>query len=195
MFWMVGVLAAASEPAVDRIEARYRGAAGFSAQFVQVSRTPYGEERATGRVSLAAPDRFRWDFDPDGRAWVSNGAEMAIWDPVARSVMRTAAPNLASTPALALLSSLDRLDEVFAVQVVSDAADGIQLKLTPPRADGLVASVKLLAETSGAVRSVTIFDAMGNSTEVSLSGISLAAVPADRFTLATPAGATEFRAP
>lgn len=195
MLWLVGVVALAAEGAVDRIEARYRGASGFSAQFTQVSRTPYGDERATGRISLAAPNRFRWDFDPDGRAWVSNGTELAIWDPAARLVMRGTAPDLASTPALALLSSLDRLDEVFLVQVVSDAADGIQLKLTPPRADGLVASVKLLAETNGVVKSVTIVDAMGNSTEVVLTGISLAAVPVDRFTLATPAGATEFRAP
>src|SRR5512143_779757 len=69
-------LGARAADSVARVDAYLSGLKTLSASFVQVVRNKQGDitDRATGRLSISRPDRFRWDYsEPYEQVIVADG--------------------------------------------------------------------------------------------------------------------------
>ncbi len=190
VFMVNQAVASDATVAVARIEARYVRAPGFEAKFVQTTRSSWGESSDRGSLALQRPGQFRWDFAADGRVYACDGHTLVAWTPMDHTYLKGPAGEIAATPALGLLQSLDTLDEYFVVDLVSDDASGVLLSLVPRTPDGMVASVRLRLAVDLTVQSVVVLDALGSVTEVAFSEVRVGPIAADRFRFPPPVGAT-----
>ncbi len=98
----------------------------LDAAFVQerVGEQGAAPERATGRLRLARPGRFRWDYEtPYEQLILADGERLWIYDPdLAQATVRPQAEALGNSPARLLSGGLD-LDAHFAI-VETRAPDG-----------------------------------------------------------------------
>jgi outer membrane lipoprotein-sorting protein len=190
--WIAWAAAAAATDASDivgRIEAKYAAVPGLEARFTQTTRSVYGDQVDKGALALMRPGRFRWDFEGDGRLYASDGTTVVAWTPADGTWMTGPAGDLASSAALGLLVSLDRLDALFTVRTVAETGSGIEVDLRPRASDGLVDRVDLSLAPDLTVRAIAVTDGLGTRTEVALSDVKLRALPLTHFQPKPPQGA------
>jgi outer membrane lipoprotein carrier protein len=120
------------------LERYLEGLASFEADFTQEIADAKGKvtERASGRLYLQKPGRFRWEYrEPNEQLIVSDGRNIWLYDKDLEQVtVKTVDESLSSTPAL-LLAGKAGVADSFAV---TDAGvrDGVHwLELTPKRND------------------------------------------------------------
>lgn len=180
----------AADAIVAAVEAKYADVTAMRASFVQTVRNPvFGDDVQEGNVVLARPSRMRWTFGADERQFVTDGSTMWIWSKADNQVIRYEGFTPSAGGAESLLTSLDRLDELFAVDVRESSAAGTRLTLTP-REEGQVKGVELSLTADLLVDEVVITDAFDQVTELDFSAVELnVAAPPALFTFAIPAGA------
>jgi outer membrane lipoprotein carrier protein len=112
--WLAGLLACTLVPvalaqgsdAVGRIDAYLATVNTLSADFSQVVRNRDGQivDRASGKLSLSRPDRFRWDYQkPYLQTIVADGKQLWLYDSDLEQVtVRALEQGLGSTPAMLL---------------------------------------------------------------------------------------------
>jgi outer membrane lipoprotein carrier protein len=101
-------------------------------------------ERATGALSIARPDRFRWDYrEPYEQVIVADGRRLWLYDSDLQQVtVRSLAEGLGSTPAM-LLSGAGRLADSFGSLGVERDGDWTWCRLKPLAANSDFESVSL----------------------------------------------------
>ena len=108
--WFAFVLApmalAQGGDAVSRVDAYLATVNTLSADFSQVVRNRDGQivDRASGKLSLSRPDRFRWDYQkPYLQTIVADGKQLWLYDSDLEQVtVRALEQGLGSTPAMLL---------------------------------------------------------------------------------------------
>lgn len=142
----------------------------FSSEFNQTltDETGFLLQEAGGRLSLALPDRLRWELDAPFEQWiVADGEHLWIYDPELRqATVRPIEAALDSTP-LALLTQPHRLDERFDVAEENISA-GLRLVLRPRSRDADFTRLELDLSHAGELRGLAFMDIFGQRTEIRL---------------------------
>lgn len=167
------VASTAHAGARDELSAFTKGLKGLDGQFTQQVFDPRGKqkERSSGRVALAAPRLFRWEYvKPYPQLIVADGKTVWVHDPdLQQASKRPQGTEEASSP-LTILIDPKRLDRDFVV-TEKPSRGGLQwLDLKPRKAgDASFRSAQLGFNKAGLAR-MEFVDALGQRTEISFSG-------------------------
>ena len=127
--------------AVARVDAYLGSLKTLGAHFLQVVRDKDGQitDRASGTLSIARPNRFRWDYrEPYSQTIVADGRKLWLYDPDLDQVtVRSLEQGLGATPAM-LLSGAGKVGDAF--KSAGDRAHG-RLDLVPARAEAARARI------------------------------------------------------
>lgn len=177
------------EEAVAAVEAKYSDVNAMNAQFVQTVRNPiFGDDVQSGEVTLARPSKMRWNFGEGARQFVTNGSTMWIYTRAENQVIQYDGFTATAGGAESLLSSLDTLDELYNVSLVSSEPTVLTLK---PKEQGQFKTVTLTLDADLLVDTLAIIDAYDSVTEINFEGMELnVPAPDSLFVFDVPEGAT-----
>jgi outer membrane lipoprotein carrier protein len=181
--------AADASEVIGRVEAKYAEVNALQASFTQVTKSEaLGDQQQSGRLTIERPAKMRWDFSEDGRQFITDGSTMWIYNPADKQVLRYADFSKSAATADALLQSLDKLSELFDVDLVG-TEPGPTLALKPKKDEGQVKNLQLQLTADLLVSKVSIEDAFGGVTELSFEKVELAQDVDDAlFTFVVPEG-------
>src|SRR5690606_35543702 len=131
--------------------------------------------RSKGRISFAKPGRMRWEYDePDPQTIVADGSTLWIHQPEDAQVLKAPLEEAfrSDTP-VSFLFGVARLERDFTPSLEKGTEDdAIRLRLEPKSKDQALGVLFLDVDPkSWDIRAATIVDALGNRTEVRLSGL------------------------
>jgi len=176
---------------IKAVEAKYKTVSVMKAAFVQTTHSEvFGDEKQQGEVTLKRPGMMRWDFrNGVDRQFVTDGTKMRIYNKTENQVIEYNDVSSSASAADSLLQSLDRMDELFDIEMPSPTDDGYVMILRPKETEQLK-KLKLVLEKDLVVRSVTITDAFDNITELAFSEMKFnVEAPDSIFKFIAPAGA------
>lgn len=180
--------ALSAEALIEKVEARFREVESIQSRFTQIAKSDlFGDEKTTGDLLVARPAKLRWAFD-DGKRFISDGQTMWIYSPEEKQAMAIDDVAGSAGGADSLLTSLDKLGEMFAIEVLASGAEGHALQLFPKEPGGFK-SVRLELTGDLLPTKVVMTDAFDNVTEISLHDVKLdVPTKAEQFTFTAPAG-------
>ena len=183
----------AADDAVSRVSSYLAGVRTLTASFVQVVRDSEGRitERATGTLSIARPDRFRWDYrEPYQQVIVADGQRLWLYDADLQQVtVRGLEEGLGSTPAM-LLSGAGRLADSFGSLAVEQDDDWTWCRLKPLATASDFKTVSLALGPRNELAAMELVDKLGQTTRIDFSGLERNRPLADElFRYEPPAGA------
>ena len=175
------------------VEAKYGKVSSLQASFVQINRSAaMGETKQKGKLSLERPRKMRWAFTkPPGKLFVTDGTTMWVWSKADNQVIISqVAAGANSGDMTQLLDSLDKLGELFEVELLDGTDKSYQLKLTP-RTQGNVKYVELMvSRKTFTVEQVKTVDGFDNEMELSFDNIKTnVSIPAKDFSFDVPSSA------
>jgi len=179
---------------VQGVEAAYKDVKTLRADFVQVTRSKaMGDEtRQRGRVLLKRPQMMRWTFtQPSGTEFVTDGETMWVWSAAENQVIISKGMSSGGQGMSQLLDDLNRLTELFDVEVLESKGKGGSVLLgLKPKGDAAFQSLELrLAKKGYSVQAVTVIDAFGNEVSLTFSSVKNNADIADsKFRFEVPQG-------
>jgi outer membrane lipoprotein carrier protein len=155
--------------AVARVDAYLASVNTLSADFSQVVRDRDDRivERASGRLSLSRPDRFRWDYEkPYLQTIVADGRQLWLHDSDLEQVtVRPLEQGLGSTPAM-LLSGSGKVGDAFASVAVAQQGDWTWSRLAPKQAGSDFEQVSLAFDRKGELAAMELRDKLGQRTVI-----------------------------
>ncbi|TWG91842.1 outer membrane lipoprotein carrier protein [Luteimonas sp. J16] len=171
---IIALAGVAHAGARDRLDSFTRGLKGLEGRFTQHVFDEGGRVRETssGRVALAAPRLFRWEYqDPYPQLIVADGTTVWVHDPDLEQVTRRPQGGAEQDSPLAALIDPARLDRDYIIDDEGEA-DGLQWLLLRPRKAGEDASFESARLGFGAqgLARMEIVDALGQRTEIRFSG-------------------------
>lgn len=174
---------------VKKIEGKYADVKAMKARFTQTVKNPaYGDEVQKGEVTLERPAKMHWNFSGDGKQFVTDGRTMWIYNPGHKQVIRYKDVSSQAGSAQSLLTSLDRIGQLFSITERPDDS-GHTLVLVPREADAQYKNVVLHLNGELTVEKVVITDNFDTVTELVFHDIRLdPKVPADQFVFSVPKG-------
>jgi outer membrane lipoprotein carrier protein len=185
--------AEAIDKLIDRVEAKYTDVELLRASFTQVSKSQlYGEETQAGKVTLQRPAKMRWEFTGDGKQFVTDGSTMWIFNPSDKQVIRYQDFGAQASAADSVLQSLDKIGELFTVELLAPDAGATHVLSLTPRNEAEQQSVKRLVlalDDELVLKRVEITDPFDSQTHLSFEDVQLGGtVPATTFQFDVPAG-------
>ncbi len=169
---IAGADAAGDARAAARLATAVGSLTALRAEFRQTVTDANGEpkELAEGRVSLARPGRFRWDYRSPPQLIVSDGNTVWLYDAdLAQVTVRPAAETLSGTPAL-LLSGERALADDFEI-TDGGTEDGLAWsRLKPKDADGDFSELAV-GIAGQELRRMRLVDRLGQTTRLEFSQI------------------------
>lgn len=174
--------------AATELQGKLQKVAKFSASFSQQVLDVDGTviQQASGDMTLAQPDQFRWQVkQPDEELVVSNGSTVWIYSPFVEQVtLLDQAEAVAGTPFL-LLASTDA--KVWQQYDVSQAEGSYLVK--PKDQEASIAEFSLNFDDKDQLVGFRIKERQGQSSEFTLSNLNLApTVSESDFEFVIPAG-------
>ncbi|GAB2519482.1 outer membrane lipoprotein chaperone LolA [Lysobacter humi (ex Lee et al. 2017)] len=183
----------ASAGARDDFAAFTKGLKSLDGRFSQQVFDPKGKlkEKSAGRVALAAPRHFRWEYStPYPQQVIADGRTVWIYEPDLQQVTkRPQGAEERNSPLTALLDP-KRLEAQFAVREAG-VSDGLEWLALTPRGEGTAAGVRSarLGFKAGGLVRMQVIDQLGQRTEISFAGWKRNAVlPPSTFRFAPPKG-------
>ena len=160
--------------AVARVD-KYLGALKtLGAEFTQVVRGKDGEvtERASGTLSIARPNRFRWDYrEPYEQTIVADGTRLWLYDPDLDQVtVRSLEQGLGATPAM-LLSGAGKVGDAFTNLGTERRGDWTWCRLAPMQSGSDFETVSLAFDAKGELAAMELHDKLGQSTSIEFAGV------------------------
>lgn len=179
---------------IKALETKYKTMTTIKATVQQTTRSELlGVETVTGDLMVKRPAKLRWS--QGDKLFVSDGKKMWIYTAEDKQVIEydDIAANRAS--AEQMLTSLDRIEEKFAVTLVSSDATQHVVDLAPKTSDQGFKKVKLVLGADLMVKSVTITDAFDNVTEMVFKTVTLnATIDDSQFVFSVPTGVDVIKA-
>jgi chaperone LolA len=176
------------DAAVEAIQKHYESVSDLRAAFVQTTRSVAlggagrtGANTSRGTVVFAKPGKMRWSYEePEPSLVVSDGKTLWLYDPIHSEVQQTSVSDgYLSGAAIQFLIGEGDMRRDFRVTEVS-CAEGIALLELVPRTDATYEKLRVLVDlASGEVGRTTIFDLVGNVTEVTFSDVRTNQHPAE----------------
>jgi outer membrane lipoprotein carrier protein len=196
-------MAGADEPnkcvddAIAAIQKRYESVSDLSASFVQTARpVALGGKAGRGQVSrgsvvFAKPGKMRWQYsEPEPSLVVSDGRTLWIHDPEHAEVQRMrVTEGYLSGAAIQFLIGQGDMRRDFTITGIACSKDASELELVP-KADVGFEKLRVVADREiGELRRTTIYDLLGNVTEVVFSDVRANQRPDDSvFRFEAPPG-------
>jgi outer membrane lipoprotein carrier protein len=172
--FVAGVLAtSAMAGARDDLSAFTKGLKGLDGQFSQQVYDANGKlkESSSGRVALAAPRLFRWEYvKPYEQLIVADGQRVWVYDPDLQQVTRRAQGTEEQNSPLAALIDPSRLDRDYVIKEAG-SADGLEWLALSPKNDSEAGfqSARLGFDAQG-LAIMQVVDALGQKTRIKFSG-------------------------
>jgi outer membrane lipoprotein carrier protein len=185
------VRAAADDTSAQFLERYLQGLTSLQADFSQVSTVAGGDaaEKASGRLYLQKPGRFRWDYrKPSAQLIVSDGDNVWLFDEELEQVtVKPVDASLSTTPAL-LLAGKASVAESFDISNAG-TREGIDwILLVPKRSDTDFLEFRL-GFVRGELRAMELKDRLQQNTRIEFSDVKRnARLGAELFTFTPPAG-------
>jgi outer membrane lipoprotein carrier protein len=179
--------------AVARVDTYLDSLASLSAQFVQVVQDRKGDvtDRASGTLSIARPNRFRWDYrEPYAQTIVADGRKLWLYDPDLEQVtVRSLEQGLGATPAMLLSGSGDVAD-AFTAGPVEQRQGLTWCRLLPKQHGSDFERVSLAFGRQGELAAMELVDKLGQTTTIQFSAVKRATtLDESLFRFVPPAGA------
>jgi outer membrane lipoprotein carrier protein len=157
----------------DELKSFASGLKGLDGQFTQQVYDAKGKlkESSSGRVALAAPRLFRWEYaKPYPQLIVADGKKVWVYDPDLQQVtVRDQGSEEQNSPLSALIDPA-KLDQQFNVKE-SGNADGLQWLTLTPKSEGEASFQSArLGFGKGGLSRMEVLDAVGQNTKISFSG-------------------------
>lgn len=177
----------------DELNAFTQGLKRLDGRFTQQVFDAKGrlKEKSTGRIALAAPRQFRWEYaTPYPQLVVADGNTVWIYEPDLKQVTRRAQGAEERNSPLAVLIDPSRLDAQFTVKDAG-TADGLQWLLLTPKGDAAAAGFRTarLGLAKGSLARMQVVDQLGQRTEIAFSGWKRnPSLPASTFRYVPPKG-------
>ena len=176
--WFACVLAPAAlaqgGDAVSRVDAYLATVNTLTADFSQVVRNRDGQivDRASGKLSLSRPDRFRWDYQkPYLQTIVADGKQLWLYDSDLEQVtVRALEQGLGSTPAM-LLSGSGKVGDAFASAAVQRQGDWTWYRLAPKQQGSDFEQVSLAFNRKGELAAMELRDKLGQTTVIEFGAL------------------------
>jgi outer membrane lipoprotein carrier protein len=160
--------------AVARVDRYLATLKTLSANFSQVVRSRDGQvtDRASGTLSIARPDRFRWDYQkPYLQTIVADGKRLWLYDSDLQQVtVRALEQGLGSTPAM-LLSGAGKVGDAFAAAGVETKGDWTWCRLAPQQDGSDFEQVSLAFTRGGELAAMELRDKLGQSTVIEFGAV------------------------
>jgi outer membrane lipoprotein carrier protein len=190
------VLAPAASYAADsvaRVDAYLASLRTLTAQFQQVVHDKRGlvTDRASGTLSIARPNRFRWDYrEPYAQTIVADGRRLWLYDPDLEQVtVRLLEQGLGATPAM-LLSGSGKVGDAFTSGPVEQRADWTWYRLLPKQHGSDFERVSLAFDRKNELAAMELVDKLGQTTSIEFAEVRRGARLDDKvFTFVPPPGA------
>ena len=178
--------------AVERVDTYLRSLDTLTAQFVQVVQDRKGDvtDRASGTLSIARPNRFRWDYrEPYAQTIVADGEKLWLHDPDLEQVtVRSLEQGLGATPAM-LLSGAGRVADAFAPGSVDRRGDWNWCRLVPKQRNSDFERVSLAFDARNELVAMELLDKLGQTTTIQFSDVARGAkLEPATFRFVPPAG-------
>jgi outer membrane lipoprotein carrier protein len=171
---LVSVAANAADDALARVDAYLGSLKTLSADFEQVVRDSKGQitNRASGRLSISRPDRFRWDYrEPYLQTIVADGRKLWLYDADLDQVtVRPLEQGLGSTPAM-LLSGSGKAGDAFAAGPIQKRGELTWCTLLPRQQGSDFERVSLAFDVKGELAAMELVDKLGQATEIEFHGV------------------------
>lgn len=177
-----------TQAVIAAIESKYTGVTAMSASFVQTTHNPaFGDEKQSGSVVLKRPKQMAWDFGD--KQFITDGKTMWVYNATDKQVIRyDDFGGAGGGSADQLLTSLDKLDDLFVVTQLPDTS-GHSFDLMPKKNEAQVKKVHLEISKDLVVEKVLIVDAFDTTTDLSFTNVQLnVTVPDSKFTFTPPPG-------
>ena len=174
---------------INAIEAHYSKVDTIQANFVQKKKDAFGAVTQEGDIVLKRPTKMRWRFTSgDEQMFVTDGKTLWIYTKADNQVMRITDTSQATSTANTFLTSLDSLDELFDIKLLSEE-EGQTFELTPKKS-GMYKKIELSLDDELALKRVVFTDEYGNVTDLSFDKV-VENGPVDEkvFTFVPPEGA------
>lgn len=169
-----------------------RGLETLDGRFEQQAYDADGRLRETseGRVALAAPRQFRWDYEsPFPQTIIADGTRLWIYDPELEQVsVRMQAQEEQSSPLAALIDP-EVLNQQFEVTQLP-GSDGLEwLQLRPRKTEDAPISEARIGLADGQLRRMELIDSLQQRSVLSFSSWQRnTPLPADLFRFVPPDG-------
>lgn len=190
----VNAVASEEQEALDAIQKQYESVKTITARFVQKSyvKTMNQTLEAKGSVQIKKPGKMKWVYNaPEPQVLVSNDKILWLYIPDEGQVTKVPVESIYSsnTPAL-FLAGKGKLTNSFNVVTVSNEKGLITVVLIPKEEDNSVDRLALVANSkSYQIVGSTVYDKLGNRTEISFSDIRVnEKVPESTFLFNIPEG-------
>ena len=146
-------------------------------------------EESAGRLWIARPGRFRWDYDPPfAQQIVADGVRIWIYDIELEQVtVRDQRSMLEGTPA-SLLAGRGDLGTDYVIQDLGQQGSVVWVSLQPKASNGGFAEVQLGFQND-TLRLIQLLDHLDQITRIVLSHVEEnPQIPADQFHFTVPVG-------
>jgi outer membrane lipoprotein carrier protein len=179
-----------AQSARQQLDAFARGLKTASASFQQVVTGPNGEkvQASQGVMQMKSPNRFRWEYSkPDVQLIVADGRKVWIYEPDLKQVTVKPQDALNQDNPLSALSSPEALDRFYTTSALP-GKQGIQwLQLLPKQPENSPFDKAWLGFDANGLRSMRLFDNLGQVSEFSFGTWKRNTVIADeRFRFTVP---------
>ena len=180
----------AAPPAV--VERFADGLESLQGRFEQQAFDANGElrERSSGKVALAAPGRFRWDYeDPYPQTIVADGTRIWVYDPELEQVsVRAQAGEQQSSP-LAALTDPAELQRQFEISEEGERDGLAWVRLVPRKAEDAQIVEARLGFEGAALREMRLLDSLQQRSVLRFSDwVRNGALEASLFHFVPPVG-------
>lgn len=168
-----------------------------SATFQQVVTGPNGEnvQSAQGLLQMKSPNRFRWEYSkPNDQLIVADGTKIWVYEPDLKQVTVKPQDALNQDNPLSALSSPEALDRFYKVTELPEQRGIRWLQLVPKRPESSPFDKALLGFDGNGLRSMRLFDNLGQVSEFRFGSWKRNAAIADnKFRFTTPKGVEEVQ--
>jgi len=191
-FAAIFVASAANAGARADLDAFTHGLKGLQGGFAQTVYDSNGakKEYSTGRVSLAAPRLFRWEYvKPYPQLIVADGSTVWVYDPDLKQATRRPQGAAEGNSPLAALIDPAKLDKDYVVAEAGSEGGLDWLTLTPRDKDNASFESARLGFDGKGLNRMGFTDLLGQRTEIVFAKwVRNPAFPGDTFTYAPPKG-------
>ncbi len=178
---------------VTQVSAKYAKVDSIAADFTQSTKSAaFGEDRQSGTMQIKRPKKMKWVFaGAHAKQFVTDGNTMYVYTADENQVIKYTDFGASSSTADALLTSLDKLGDLFVVtEVPAKVAGSHAVDLAPKKADGSVKKVHLELDRDLLVTQVVIYDAFDTVTSLGFTNMKLnSSIPDSAFVFVAPKGA------
>lgn len=166
-------VAAETEEIIKAIETKYTDVSVMQADFTQTTRSAlFGAEQQRGDVTLKRPSMMRWNFTNE-KQFVTDGKTMWIYTRADNQVIKYDDISTSTSTADSLLQSLDKLSEIFKVEVEPGDSGQHILLLLPNGKNSQFKKIRLTMSADFSVEHVVVTDAFENVTELKFTNMKL----------------------